>query len=180
MNAGISEDFAQSANDRSIQNSWFALGVTARHEKVVSRLLSNKGYETFLPIRTQQHEYAGRRRAFDLPLFPGYLFCRFDPTVRLPILTTPGVLQVVGAGRIPVPVSESEIVSLRKAAEARISMNPVPYWRAGQKGRIISGPLTGVEGIITDAKQPVRLILSVTLLQRSVLLEVDAECVTLS
>ena len=166
--------------EKTNAQSWFALGVTARHEKAVTRVLGHKGFETFLPLQTQRHQYASRIREFELPLFPGYLFCRFDPALRLPIVSTPGVLQVVGAGRTPIPVGENEITSLRKAVQARIPMSPFPYWQAGQKGRITSGPLTGVEGIVRSAKQPVRLVLSVTLLQRSVLLEIDADCVSFS
>ena len=171
---------AEYVSTKANVQSWFALGVTARHEKAVTRVLGCKGYETFLPLQTQRHQYASRVREFELPLFPGYLFCRFDPAVRLPIVSTPGVLQVMGAGRTPIPVGEHEIVSLQKAVEARIPMSPFPYWEAGRKGRVTSGPFIGVERIARTARQPVRLVLSVTLLQRSVLLEIDADCVSVS
>lgn len=160
--------------------SWFALGVRPRHEKTVLRLLGDKGYETFLPSYTRRHKYATRVRSFELPLFPGYVFCRLDPVVRLPILTTPGVLQVVGAGRVPVPVNEDEITSIRRAVEARVPLTPMPYFHAGQRVRVTSGPLAGVEGSIMSAREPVRLVLSMTLLQRSVLVEIDADCVSLA
>jgi transcription antitermination factor NusG len=143
-------------------------------------MLEHKGYETFLPVRTNRHQYASRAREFELPLFPGYLFCRFDPAFLFPVVNTPSVLRVVGVGRTPVPIGENEIVSLRKAAGARIPMSPVPYWQAGQKIRIARGPLAGVEGIVSRAGQALRLVLSVTLLQRSVLLEIDADCVSAS
>lgn len=157
--------------------SWFALGVTPRHEKTVTRMLADKGYETLLPVYQKLHQYPGRARSFELPLFPGYTFCRFDPAARLPILITPGVMLVVGAGRTPVPVGDTEIDSIRRAMEAGVPMTPVPYWTEGSRGRIASGPLAGVEGIVTDARRPVRLVLSVSLLQRSVLLEIDSDCV---
>jgi transcription antitermination factor NusG len=157
---------------------WFALGVTVRHEKVVSQLLQNKGFETFLPLYLRRHHYTRRIRQFELPLFPGYLFCRSDPSVRLPILTTPGVLRMIGAGRVPIPIEDHEITSLQKAVEAGVSMVPHPYWHSGQRGRITAGPLAGLEGIIVSAKDSMRLVLSVGLLQRSVLLEIDSDCVT--
>src|SRR5580700_2502477 len=87
----IPTDALQSPDE---ERKWFALSVTVRHEKVVSQLLQNKGFETFLPLYTRRHQYVRRVREFELPLFPGYLFCRTDPAVRLPILTTPGVLQM--------------------------------------------------------------------------------------
>ena len=158
---------------------WFALSVIVRHEKVVSQLLRNKGFETFLPLYTRRHQYERRSREFDLPLFSGYVFCRSDPATRLPVLTTPGVIQIVGAGRVPVPVDDNEIWSLQRAAEAGVFMSPQTCWRSGQIGRIIAGPLTGIEGIVVKTKDSIRMILSVSLLQRSVLLEIDCECVAL-
>lgn len=158
---------------------WFALTVKSRHEKMVTQLLTNKGYETFLPLYTRRHQYARRARQFELPLFPGYLFCRFDAAACLPVLTTPGVLRVVGSGRAPVPVDNGEIAALQKAIAAKVTMTPYPYWRSGQRGRITSGALAGVEGVVVSGKQPMKLILSVSLLQRSVLLEIDASRVDL-
>ena len=159
---------------------WFALNVTARHEKVVSQLLQNKGCETFLPLYTRRHRYERRFREFELPLFPGYVFCRSDLATRLPILTTPGVIRMVGAGRIPIPVDDDEIRALKSVAEAGVSMYPLSRWQPGQLGRIIDGPLTGIEGIVVREKQSLRLVLSVSLLQRSVFLEIDSACVVLA
>lgn len=161
------------------ESHWYALNVKSRHEKVVTQLLTNKGYETFLPLYTRRHQYARRAREFELPLFPGYLFCRFDSGACLPVLTTPGVLRVVGSGRAPIPVDNNEIGALQRAIAARVAMSPHPYWRAGQRGRITSGALAGVEGVVVSGKQPMKLILSVSLLQRSVLLEIDASRVVL-
>jgi transcription antitermination factor NusG len=158
---------------------WFALSVMARHEKAVSSLLSDKGFETFLPLWRRRHRYQRRVRDFELPLFPGYLFCRFDATSRLLILTTPGVVRLVGAGRTPISVDEQEVAALQQASQAEVIMQPHPYWRSGQKGYITSGALAGIEGTVVSLRNPARLILSVSLLQRSVLLELDSDCVAL-
>jgi transcription antitermination factor NusG len=160
------------------EQRWFALGVAPRHEKKVSSLLQEKGYETFLPLVSRRHQYARRTRVFDLPLFPGYLFCRTDLAVRLPILTTPGVLQFTGAGRLPIPIDDDEIAALQRAASTGIPLHPCSFFQAGQRGRIVNGPLRGLEGIVANADNPVRLILSVNLLRRSVFLEIDSEYVT--
>ena len=162
------------------ERRWFALVTMSRHEKAVAQVLRNKGYETLLPLCVHQRQYAARRRVSELPLFPSYLFCRFDPAIRMPVLTTPGVLQVVGAGRMPIPVAEVEIESLRLAVEAGVAMQPCSGWQTGKPGRITCGPLAGVEGIVVSLKPAARLVLSVTLLQRSVSLEVDADCVCLA
>lgn len=156
---------------------WFALGVTARHEKAVARILNQKGYETLLPLYVNRHDYGNRTREFELPLFPGYVFCRLDASVRLPVLTTPGVVQIVGAGRTPIPVDSGEILAIRTVVRARARMVPWPFWKTGQRGRVVRGPLSGIEGIVTTVKESVRMLLSVSLLQRSLLVELDADCV---
>lgn len=178
-NAGSAENLGGFLEPPQGERAWFALSVRARHEKVVSQLLSYKGFETFLPLFTRRHQYARRVREFQLPLFPGYLFCRLDPAARLPILITPGVLRLVGAGGVPIPVDSLEVEALQKAVQAQVPMVPHPYWKTGQIGRITSGALAGVEGIVVSSNPKARLILSVTLLQRSVLLEIDSERVSL-
>ncbi len=156
---------------------WFALAVRPRHEKAVSRLLRHKGYETFVPLYRRQHRYGRHIRQFELALFSGYVFCRFDALVRLPILMTPGVIRLVGAGRTPCPVDEKEMKALQSVVRARFPMQPHAFLTAGERVRIASGPLAGVEGVVVESTKPFRLILSITLLQRSVLVEIDEDLV---
>lgn len=166
-------------NQASEIEQWFALMVKPRHEKVVSGMLKNKGYETLLPLYRQRHTYSqGRFKVAELPLFPGYVFCRFNPLVRLPVLTTPGVFYVAGNGRVPLPVEDHEIVSLQTLVKAGGAAQPCEYLQVGQRVRITEGPLSGVEGILVHIKESPRLVLSVGLLQRSVLAEVDRDWVT--
>jgi transcriptional antiterminator NusG len=111
-------------------------------------------------------------------LFPGYLFCRFNPQDRLPILKTPGVIQVVGFNNGPAAVDEAEIRSIQTLATAGVPHQPWPFLAAGDRVRIESGPLLGLEGILIDVKRSHRLVLSVTLLQRSVAVEIDSALIT--
>jgi transcription antitermination factor NusG len=157
---------------------WFALAVKPRCDKAVARTLETKGYETLLPLYKKQHRYATRCKQSELPLFPGYVFCRFNAQTRLPILTTPGVTQILSTGSRPIPLSETEIVSLQTATKAQLQLQPFPFLQVGQRVRIEEGVLAGVVGIVIRFKQPVRLVLSVTLLQRSVLLEIDQDQVS--
>jgi transcription antitermination factor NusG len=154
---------------------WYALVVKPRHEKVAQQILSNKGFETFLPVYRRLHSYGSRKRAFLLPLFPSYVFCRFQPDTWLPVLSTPSVIQVAGAGRTPLPIDDTEMESLRIAAAARCALSPHPYLEAGRKVRVAEGPLAGVEGVILKPKNSLRLILSITMMQRSVAVEIDSE-----
>jgi transcription antitermination factor NusG len=158
---------------------WFALAVKPRFDKAVARTLDAKGFETFLPLYTKSHNYGPRNKEFELPLFPGYVFCRFNSLMRLPIVTTPGVTHILGAGNRPVPLSETEIGSLQIAMKAQLPLQPFPFLQVGQRVRIEEGVLAGVVGIIVNVKRSVNLVLSVTLLQRSVLLEINRDQVDL-
>jgi transcription antitermination factor NusG len=153
---------------------WFALHVRTRHEAGVAAHLHGMGYEDFLPVHKSRTRWSDRTKEMEHPLFPGYLFCRFNPQNRLPILKTPGVIQVVGYGRQPTPIDENEIEAIQALVIAGIPSQPWPFCEVGQKVRIESGPLFGREGVLVEFKGSQRLILSVALLQRSVAVEIDA------
>jgi transcriptional antiterminator NusG len=125
------------------QLEWFALVVKPRHEKAAAEILSGKGFETFLPLHPRVHRYDGRHREYRVPLFPGYLFCRFDPEASMPVLTTPSVSRVAGAGRRPLPVDAAELESLRIVAASPFRLTPHPHLETGSKVRIREGPLCG-------------------------------------
>ena len=158
---------------------WFALSVRTRQEPSIAAQLSHKGYQQFLPLYKCRKRWSDRIVEVEMPLFPGYLFCRFDPQDRLPILKTPGVAQIVGVGRIPVPVSEGEISALQALVSSGLPSRPWQFLHAGDRVRIEAGPLQGAEGLLVSFKGGYRLILSITLLQRAVAVEIDSACVTL-
>ncbi len=156
---------------------WFALQVRTRWESSTAVLLSGKGYDTFLPTFKTRKRWNGKLREISAPLFPGYVFCQFDVQKRLPILITPGVLAVVGRGRIPLPVDDGEISSLQTVVSSGLQAKPWPYLEVGQKIRIESDILGGLEGILINFKGSHRVVVSVSLLRRSVALEIDRCCV---
>jgi transcription antitermination factor NusG len=138
--------------------------------------LRGKGYQEFLPLYRSKRRWSDRVKELDLPLFPGYLFCRFDVHGRLlPILTTPGVIGIVGAGKTPLPIDDEEIESVRAILRSGLKAQPWPFLRVGSKVYIEAGPLAGVEGIITNTDKVYRLVVSVSLLQRSVACEIERE-----
>ena len=153
---------------------WYALQVRSRYEIGVARHLRGMGYEEFLPLYECRKRWSDRIKQVQAPLFPGYLFCRFDLQDRLPILKTPGVIQVVGYNRQPIPVDEDEIKSIQTVVSSGIPNQPWPFLKVGEKVRIESGPLRSLEGVLVEFKGNRRLILSVSLLQRSVAVEMDA------
>jgi len=156
---------------------WFALQVRTRWESSTAVLLSGKGYEALLPTYRAKKRWNGRLREVNAPLFPGYVFCRFDAQKRLPILVTPGVIAVVGRGRVPLPVDASEIAAIQTVVSSGVRAEPWPYLEIGQRIRIEQDALAGLEGILISFKGSHRIVVSVTLLRRSVALELDRSCV---
>lgn len=158
-------------------HSWYAVRVRSRFEQQVSLSLSGKGYEEYLPLYRSRRTWSDRSKDLDLPLFPGYLFCRFDVQFRLPILTTPGVVAIVGIGKIPVAISDREIDAIQTVVRSGLHLQPWPQLVVGSKVLIEQGPLKGIEGVTLDVKKKYHLFVSVPLLQRSVSVEIDREWV---
>lgn len=152
---------------------WFAIRVRTSWEKSATAVLQNRGYECLLPLYVSRRRWSDRIEELELPLFPGYLFCRMDPLRRLPVLESRGVLQIVSFGRTPIAVDEEEIVAIRGVLEAGIPRQPWPYLQAGQTIEIESGPLRGLSGIVVEVRSEMKLVLSVSLLKRSVAVEIE-------
>ena len=160
--------------EAAIQLPWFALQVRSGKESWSEAHLLGQGFECLLPRYKVIRQWSDRKKEIERALFPSYLFCRFDPMYRLPILKTPGVIQVVSFNHIPHPVDEAEIGAIRKMIESRLPAQPWPYLEAGDRVRIRTGALQGLEGILISFKGHDRLVLSVTLLKRSVAVELDS------
>jgi transcriptional antiterminator NusG len=159
------------------REAWYALYVRSNFERTTEQCLKNKGYQAFSPFYRTWCRRSDRNKQLELPLFPGYVFCSFNPQNRLPILTTPGIVSIVGAGNIPEPVKLCEILSIQLVAESGRPVQPWPFLRQGRMVRIEGGPLAGVEGTLQKVKDELRLVVSITLMQRSVSVEVHQDLV---
>jgi transcription antitermination factor NusG len=160
---------------RSQQWPWFAILVRTGREKTANLLLENAGYECFLPVSKCTRRWSDRTKIIEVPLFPGYLFCRMNPHNRLTVLMTPGVMQIVGVGKTPVPVEEEEIHAIQRVQKSGLPAMPWPYMQIGNVAKILEGPLRGMTGIVVKIKSGMKLVLSVSLLQRSVAVEVERD-----
>ena len=152
---------------------WYALQVHAKRESLVATQLEGQGFECFLPLYKSVRRWSDRLKEVEQPLFPGYLFSRFDLQYRLPLLKTPGVQRIVGVGRTPMPVEESELEAIRQALASGLPNQPWPFLRVGHRVRVNYGSMNNLEGVLVHFKGGHRVVLSVSLLQRSVALEID-------
>jgi transcription antitermination factor NusG len=158
--------------------AWFAVRTRTTHEKRVASLLSFQEYEWFLPLYTARRRWSDRIKQVELPLFPGYVFCRFNVHDRGPILKTPSVMGIAGIAGKPIALDDHEIVAIQRINGSGLGVSPHPFLRVGQRVRLEGGSLDGLEGIVEDARRRNRLIVSVSLLQRSVAVEIDSAWVT--
>jgi transcription antitermination factor NusG len=156
-----------------VPGKWFAVRVKPQAEQVVATVARYKGFEGFLPVYKARRRWSDRFKWVDLPLFPGYVFCRLNEESRLPILTIPGVLHFVGIGKIPVPIDDAEVAAIKTAIQSGLCAEPWPFMDVGQRVLIEEGPLTGVEGLLIEVRRKQRIVVSVSLLKRSVAVEIE-------
>lgn len=153
---------------------WYAVQTRSRFEKVVASELSAKDIETYLPMSRELHQWKDRKKAVDVPLFPGYVFARIAdiPFERLRVLQTNGVASILGDGAGITPVPDTEIDAVKRLVQSRIYF-PCPFVREGMRVRVDRGPLCGAEGFVVRTKNSTRLVISIQLLARSIAAEVD-------
>jgi transcription antitermination factor NusG len=161
------------SEERGLSAPWFALMVRPRHERVVAASLRTREFEEFVPFYRARRAWSDRLKELELPLFPGYVFCRFHPQHRTAILSTPGVRSIVSVGRSLAPIAGPEIEAIRRIAESSLPVEPWSYLEAGERLVIEQGPLRGLEGILLAVRGTCRLVVSIELLQRAVAVEVD-------
>jgi transcription antitermination factor NusG len=153
--------------------SWFALQTKPRNEKKVDYLLKQKGYQSLTPIYRQKRKWSDRTVEIELPLFPMYVFCRFNPATLGKIVSIRGVLRVVEFGGKLAEVAVEEVEALQILAESNFLREPWRYLPEGTLVRVETGPLAGIQGIICTSENKRQLIISITLLQRSVAVQLD-------
>jgi transcription antitermination factor NusG len=154
---------------------WFAIRVKSRHEKAVALAARGKGFEEFLPLYRWRQTWSDRSKWVEMPLFPGYVFCRLDPARRLPLLTIPGVLNFVSFGKTPVPIDDAEIASVQAAIGSDLVTEPCSFVDGGQRVRLERGPLVGTEGILIEARERQKLVVNITILRRSIAVNVESQ-----
>lgn len=153
--------------------NWHAIFTRHQHEKVVASALAAKGCEVYLPLYLTVRKWQDRAKRLWLPLFPGYVFIREGMDRQFQIVTTPGVIQVVGWGGRAAIVPQSQLNTVRQIVESSVPVEAHPYLASGDRVRVKGGPLAGLEGILTRKKGISRLIISIDMLGRSAAVEVD-------
>lgn len=174
----FSADVAGVLCSETHRERWYAVRTRSRFEVTTATALRDKGLVEFLPIYRSRRQWSDRVKELDLPLFPGYVFCRFDAADPYTVLNSPGVVHIVSSGGTPIPVDEREIENIRAICAAGVPASPYNELAIGQRLVIVKGPLRGVEGTVVRVKDHYRLVVSISLLQRSVSTELERDWIT--
>src|SRR5260370_1690205 len=155
-------------------HNWYGVCTRHQHEKTAARILEYKDFEVFLPLYKIRRRWKDRIKEISVPLFPGYVFIKEGLERWLPILSTPGVCNLVSCAGRPAAIPHSEIEGVRRIVESTLRVEPHPFLKCGDWVRVVYGPIAGVEGILLRKKNMARLVLSVEMLGKSAAVEVDA------
>jgi transcription antitermination factor NusG len=155
--------------------TWYGLHTQSRHEKIVAQRLQERGVTTFLPLVTEVRRWSDRKKSVELPLFSCYVFAKFVPnrSERLRVLRVDGVFGLVGARGEGVPIPDEQIDAVRSLLDGQLPWSAHPFLKIGQRVRIRSGALNGVEGVLVQRDGDRKLVISVDAIQRSLAVRVE-------
>jgi len=155
------------------EQHWYAADTCAHHEKRAAAELGMREVERFLPLYSSVRRWKDRRVTLDLPLFPGYVFVRLALRDRLRVLQIPSVVRLVGFNGLPAALPEEEMEILRSGLCRSLRAEPHPFLTVGRRVRITGGPFAGLEGVLKRKKNSLRVVVSLSLIERSVAVDVD-------
>jgi len=162
------------------KSPWYGVRTRSNQEKLVAAILDSKGYEQYLPLYRRRRRWSDRVVTTEVPLFPGYVFCRLDSQRRSPVISTLGVVSIVGFGSDPEPIPDCEIEAIERVLQSGAGAEPHPFLHVGQRVRVNQGALKDLEGILVRKKSDLRLVVSVSILQRSVSVEIDSSWISVN
>ena len=170
-----------SARDLSVRRpdclKWYAVWTRSHCEERVTEDLTARGFDAFLPAAHAWVQHRGRRRRLRRPLFPGYLFVRhaMDPASHADLLRARGVVRLLGHGHEPIPIADEEVTAVRRLTDSGLPVSRRGLLEHGDRVRVVAGPLAGLEGRFLRSRATRGLfVIAVTLLRRSVAVEVEA------
>lgn len=169
-----SSEIAIAENQIATGARWYAGYTSARHEKRIAEHFVQRGIEHFLPLYETIHRWNNGRHRVHLPLFPGYIFVRIGLREKLRVLEVPGFVRLVGFNSLPCALPDSDINKMMEALSKGVLAEPYPYLTGGTRVEIRNGPLQGMTGILVRRRTKYRVVISVDLIMRSMIVEVEA------
>jgi transcription termination/antitermination protein NusG len=153
---------------------WQVVHVVANHEKRVAQHLASRCVEHFLPLYSEKSRRTDRAVLLERPLFTGYIFVRPSIADRLPLISAPGVLRLLGDNDLHT-VSEREISAIREALEKGYPLRPHPALAVGTPVRVCHGVFDGVMGVVTELRRKCNVVIRVAAVEQCFSLELPCE-----
>jgi transcriptional antiterminator RfaH len=127
---------------------WYLVRTKSSKERWVHDQLAAILPEVFLPMLEARIPRWGRMAWSITPLFPGYLFARFDLQQRyFDVKYMPGVQGIVSAGNDPLAVPVVVIDEIRRRGTNGVVKLEEMAYDSGQRLRVVEGPFRGFEAI---------------------------------
>lgn len=153
---------------------WHVLHVLSNHEKKVAQHLQVRTIEYYLPLYKEKVKWTDRTVVAERPLFSGYVFARFDPEYRVPVISTPGVLRLLG-DQMGDLVEDEELEKIRTGLAKGLPLRPHPRIAVGTKVRIRNGVFEGVEGVVSELRQQCKVIITLAAVRQCFSLESEID-----
>lgn len=150
--------------------AWYSVQTGYRTEARVCRDLTAKGFETYLPLLREVHQWTDRQKAVEVPAFGGYLFVRYEPSLgkRIKVLETSGVLRLLGGNHTPCPIPDYEIEAVRRALSSGVECSRWQQLTPGTAVRVVRGPLSGIRGTLVRVKNSFRLVAAISVFSQAI------------
>jgi transcription antitermination factor NusG len=133
----------------------------------------SKDIEVFTPTIAVVRSWKDRRMKLHVPAFPGYVFAKSCLSERGRIISVPGVVKILSFNGAPAQLDEAEIENIRLCQRRGALMESRSLFEVGERVRVRSGPLKGLEGFISRCKDERRLIVPLTHINQSLAVQVD-------
>ena len=156
------------------QSPWHVLFVVANHEKKVAQHLLARSVEHYLPLYAERSRWSDRWVMVERPLFVGYVFVRYSSKVRLSVVSTPGVVRLLGDATNDA-VSSEEIEKIRQGLSSGCLLRPHFDLAAGTPVRVRRGVFEGAQGIVTELRKRCKVVMTLSAVRRCFSLEVDRD-----
>ncbi len=170
-------EFKNSESKNDDCERWFVLTVAPQHELSAEQHLHTKRFEASVPTYRVRRRWSDRVKTITLPLFPGYVFCRFASDTRIAVLNTPGVRGAISFGSQLAYLEDHEIERIHRMIDSGLNLEPLAGLKTGMQVKILDGPLHGMHGVLAQVNGSVRVVVNVELLHRAVAVHVDLEAV---
>ena len=158
---------------RDFEGQWWVAHTRSRNEKALAHDLISKNISYFLPMSWKVRRKSRRTIRSLLPLFNGYLFFCGQENDRVELLKTNRVAHLIEVDDQQKLIGE--LVQINQALQSGAPLTPHKYIKAGQRCRVIAGPLIGLEGIVVRTKNATRLVLQIDMLGQAASVEIDVD-----